>query len=309
MAVFGAVAQEFPARPVKITVPYPPGGGVDVLARQLAERLGVQWKQAVIVENRPGASTIIGTEAVVRSAPDGHNLLFTTDATVTSNPHLFVKLPFSPMHDLAPITQLASFDLMIVVNSSVPAKNFQELIAYAKSASQPLTYASFGEGSQAHIFYESLASKFGLKLSQIPYKGIAPSLQAVVSGEVQMALIGAGSSSEFVKSGKLRALAIARVTRSPLLPDVPTMAELGLKEIDPQPWFGLFAPAATPLAIRKKIWADISKVLADPINTDRMMTARGYELKLSSPEQFATYLPIDYVLHRNQIEMSGVKPQ
>lgn len=302
-----ASAQEFPSKTVKIVVPYPPGGGVDIFARSIAEELKVVWNHPVIVENRSGASTIIGASVVINSVPDGHTLLFTTDASITSNPHLFAKLPFDPMKDLAPITELALFDLMIVTHPSLPVSNLRELLAYASSTADPIPYSSFGNASQAHVFFEAFAKKFGVKLNHIPYRGMADSLQAAVAGDVKLSLLGAGASWEFVRAGKLRSLAIARSARNPLLPDVPTMDEVGLSDLDPKPWFGLFAPKGTPLELRTKIWSDISKVLANGAISQRLVADRGYVLKMSAPEAFEEDLKREWSFRRDQIRLSGVK--
>ena len=185
-----AVAQEFPSRLVRLVVPYPAGGGVDGLARPLAERLGRMWNQSVIIENKPGASTMIGGETVARAPADGYTLLFTSDSSITSNPHLFKKMPFDPIKDLVPVTQLIDLHQMVLVHPSVSAASMPELVALAKQKPNALNYGSYGIGSQPHLLFEMLRKETGAQIQQISYRGIAPAITATLAGEVQMTLGG-----------------------------------------------------------------------------------------------------------------------
>ena len=297
----------FPSKTVTIVVPYPAGGGVDILGRAMAERLSVIWGKPVVVENRPGASTIIGSQAVLNAAADGHTLLMTTDATITSNPHFFAKLPFDPLKDFAPVTKLATFDLMLLAHASVPVSNVEELLRHARERKDSLPFASFGNASQSHIFFAALGRSRKIELLHIPYAGIAPSLRAVVAGEVMLSMAGTGSASGFIQEGRIKALAIARPSRHPRLPNVPTFAEAGLGDVDPTPWFGVFTPAAVPLLLRTKIYEDISKVFADKAFEERFIEARGYISLVTPPAQFASELVSELAFRGKQIGLSGIK--
>ena len=228
-------AQEFPGKPVRIVVPYPPGGGVDGMARPIADRLSRLWNQPVVVENKPGASTIIGSDFVAKAAPDGLTLLLTSDSSITSNPHLYPKMPFDPVKDLAPVTQLIDLFQMVVAHPSVPARTMQELVELAKARPGTLNYGSYGSGSQPNLLFEALKAQTGVNIAHIPYKGIAPALTAAVAGEVQMTLGGTATSRGYFVAGRLKPLAIARQQRLPAMPDVPTLRESGFPDIDPRP--------------------------------------------------------------------------
>lgn len=309
IAPYVGAQTNFPSKLVTIVVPYPAGGGVDILGRAMAERLSTMWGKPVIIENKPGASTFIGTQAVVGAAPDGHTLLMTTDATVTSNPHFFAKLPYNATKDLAPVSQLATFDLMLLANPALGVSTVDELIRKARDSKEPIPYASFGNGSQSHVFFSALARSRNLNLLHVPYAGIAPSLRAVVAGEVMLSMAGTGTAFSFVTDGKLKPLAIARPSRHPRLPTVPTFKEAGLGDLDPTPWFGLFAPAGTPLPVREKIQSDIAKVLADKGFEEKFLESRGYIGLATTPAQFAEEINKEMTFRGKQIELSGVKIQ
>ena len=302
-------AQEFPARTVRIVVPYPPGGGVDGLARPLAERLSRLWNQPVLVENRAGAATMIGGDAVAKAAPDGHTLLLTSDSSITSNPHLYPKMPFDPMRDLAPVTQLIDLHQMVVAHPSVTANTLQELVALARAKPGALNYGSYGGGSQPHLLFEALKAQTGVQVAHIPYKGIAPALTAAIAGEVQLTLGGAATTRGHFQSGRLKPLAIARQERLALYPDVPTLREAGFPEIDPRPWFGVFAPAATPRAVVDKIRRDIAAVLAEPEFREREITGKGYTGVGSTPDEFAAFVRGDLETKGKLIRVSGAKAE
>jgi tripartite-type tricarboxylate transporter receptor subunit TctC len=299
-------AQEFPSQPVKLVVPYPPGGGVDGLARPIAERLSQTWGKPVIVENRPGASTIIGTESVVKAAPDGHTLLFTTDSTVTSNPHLFKTLSYDPLKDLVPVTQLIDLHQMVVVHPSVSASSIKELVALAKAKPGTLNYASYGNGSQPHLLYEMLKKETGVNIVQVPFKGIAPALTAVIAGETQMTLGGAATSAGHMKAGRLKALAISRPARLPSHPEVPTLVEAGFPGIDPRSWFGLFAPARTPSAIVERIQKATAAVIGAPDFKEKYIDAPGYTGVGQSPAEFAKFVADDMAYKKRLISVTGI---
>lgn len=305
----GVGAQDFPQRSVRIVVPYPPGGGVDGLARPLAERLGRAWNQPVVIDNRAGAATMIGGDAVAKSAPDGHTLLLTTDSSITSNPHLYAKMPFDPMRDLSPVTQLIDLHQMVVAHASVPASTLSELVALARSRAGTLNYGSYGSGSQPHLLFEALKAQTGITIAHIPYKGIAPALTAAIAGEVQLTLGGAATTRAHFQSGRLKPLAIARDQRLALYPDVPTLREAGFPDIDPKPWFGVFAPAATPRATVERIRRDIAAVLNEAEFREREITGKGYTGVGSTPEEFAAFIRADFEHKGRLIRVSGAKAE
>ena len=304
-----AQAQEFPSRPVRVVVPYPPGGGVDGMARPLADRLTKLWGQAVLVDNKAGAATQIGGDFVAKAAPDGYTLLLTTDQTITSNPHLYAKMPFDPLKDLAPVTQLIDLHQMVVAHPSVTANTMQELVVLARSRPGTLNYGSYGSGSQPHLLFEALKAQTGIQIAHIPYKGIAPALIAGIAGEVQLTLGGAATTRGHFQAGRLKPLAIARRERLALYPEVPTLREAGFADIDPQPWFGLFAPGATPRALIERIRKDVGSVLADAEFRDREVVGKGYTGVGSTPEEFAAFIRADFEYKGRLIRISGAKAE
>lgn len=305
--VTGALGQAYPSRSVRIIVPYPPGGGVDGMARPLADQLAKRWGQAVIVENKAGAATIIGAEFVAKSAPDGYTLLLTSESTITSNPHIYQNLPYDPVRDLAPITQLIGLPQMVVAHPSVAANSLEELVALAKANPGKLNYGSYGSGSQPHLLYEGLNAQAGIKLTHVPYKGIAPALQAALAGEVQLTMGGASVARGHIQAGKLKPLAIARQARLPLMPNVPTLREAGFPDIDPQSWFGLFATGGSPRESIDRIYADVAAIFSEPEFRDRHMLQRGFDPVLSAPEDFGRFIQADLKSKATLIRISGAK--
>src|SRR5919106_3146210 len=257
-------AHAWPTKPVRIVVAYPPGGGIDVLARQLADKLGPGWGQPVVVENKPGANTIVAADAVAKSPPDGYTVLMTTDATFSINPHLYGKLPFDTQRDFIPVTMLVLLHQLLVAHPSLPANTLQELISLAKTKPGSINYASYGSGSQPHLAGEMLKNKAGIDLVHVPYKGISLAVPAVIAGEVQLTFAGIATSSGPLKAGRIKALAIGGARRSPLLPEVPTFAELGYPEVETHAWFGLFVPAGSPGPAVGRIYQDVKKLLNEP---------------------------------------------
>jgi len=298
------MAQDFPKQMVRMIVPYPAGGGVDGLARAVADSLGRKWGQSVIIDNRPGASTMIGGEYVARAPADGTPLLFTSDSSITSNPFLFRKMSFDPIKDLAPITQLADLHQMVLVHPSVQANTLQELVALAKAKPGALNYASYGNGSQPHLLFEALKKQADIQIVQVPFRGIAPALQAVIAGDVQMTL-GGPAALGMLEAKQLKALAIGRKQRLPALPDVPTLAEAGYPEVDPLSWFGLFAPATTPPAIIDRIQKDVAATMADPDFNKRFVAGLGFTGVASTPQAFAQFIKDDLAIKERLIATSG----
>jgi tripartite-type tricarboxylate transporter receptor subunit TctC len=300
-------AHAWPTKPVRIVVAYPPGGGIDVMARQLAEKLTPAWGQTVVVENKPGANTIVATDAVAKS--DNHTILMTTDATFSINPHLYAKLPYDAQRDFIPVTMLVLLQQLLVAHPSLPANTIAELIALAKAKPGSVNYASYGSGSQPHLAGEMLKNKAGIDLVHVPYKGISLAVPAVIAGEVQLTFAGIATSTGPLKSGRIKALAIGGENRSPLFPQVPTFRELGYPEVETHAWFGLFLPAGSPREAVTRIHQDTRKILDDPDFRQKQLIDRGYEVVGSSPEQFAAYIRKDSESRARAVKISGAKAE
>jgi tripartite-type tricarboxylate transporter receptor subunit TctC len=301
-----ATAQDFPGKLVRLIVPYPPGGGVDGLARPIADRLGRAWGQTVLVENKPGASTMLGGAEVARAQADGHTLLFTTDSSITSNPHLFRKMTYDPIKELVPVTQLIDLHQLVLVNPKVAATSLAALVAFAKANPNTLDYGSYGIGSQPHLLFEMLRKEAGAHIMQVPFRGIAPAITAVIAGDVQMTLGGISVAAGHIQAGKLRPLAISRSTREKTLPDVPTLKEAGFPNIDPRSWFGLFAPAGTPPAVVARIQRDVAAVLNEPEFKARFIDTPGFTGVGSTPADFAKFVAEDFEYKRKLIAVTGI---
>jgi tripartite-type tricarboxylate transporter receptor subunit TctC len=306
--MFGPIvhAQEFPNHIVKIIVPYPAGGGVDGLARPIAERLGRLWGQSVIIENKPGASTMIGGAEVARATPDGHTLLFTSDSSITSNPHLFKKMLYDPIKELAPVTQLIDLHQFVLVHPSVSANTMKELVALAKERPNALNYGSYGKGSQPHLLFEMLRKETGAQIQQISYRGIAPAITAVLAGEVQMTLGSVAVAAGHIEGKRLKALAIGRQTRLPSHPEIPTLREAGFPDIEPRSWFGLLAPAGTPPSVVGKIQKDVAAILNEPDFKARFIDRAGHTGVGSSPKAFAKFIREDLDAKGRLIAAAGI---
>ena len=304
-----ALAQAWPSKPVRIVVAYPPGGGIDVMARQIAEKLTAAWGQPVVVENRPGANTIVATDAVAKSAADGYTVLMTTDATFSINPHLYAKLPFDTQKDFVPVTMLVLLQQLLVAHPSLPAGTLPELIALAKSRPGSINYASYGSGSQPHLSGEMLKYKAGIDLVHVPYKGISLAVPAVIAGEVQLTFAGIATSTAPLKSGRIKAIAIGGAQRSPLFPEVPTFAELGYPEVETHAWFGFFLPAGSPKEAVSRLYADTKKIVDDPEFRQKQLVERGYEPIGSAPDVFSEYIRKDRENRGRAVKISGAKAE
>jgi tripartite-type tricarboxylate transporter receptor subunit TctC len=302
----GAAAQDFPNRIVKLVVPYPAGGGVDNLARPLAEQLGKRWGQSVIIENKPGASTMIGGESVARAPADGYTLLFTSDSSITSNPFLFKKMTYDPAKELTPVTQLVDLHQMVLAHPSVPANTLKELVALAKEKPNTLNYGSYGIGSQPHLLFEMLRKETGAQIQQVSYRGIAPAVTAVLANEVQFTLGSLSVSAQHIEAGKMKPLAVSRPARLPSQPNVPTLKEAGFPDIDPRSWYGIFAPAGTPADVVTKISKDVAAVLADPAFKERYVDSLGYTGVGSTPQAFSAFIAVDMAYKKNLIAVTGI---
>jgi tripartite-type tricarboxylate transporter receptor subunit TctC len=304
-----AAAQGYPNKSIRIVVPYPPGGGIDLIARAIGNQLAQRWGQPIIIENKPGSGTIVAAENVARSAPDGYTLMLTTDSTLTINPHLYARLPYDPVKDFAPVTQLVLLNQLLLANANVAANTLGELITYARANPGKLNYASYGAGSQPHLAMEMLKNQAGIDIVHVPYKGIPQAVPAAIAGEVQLTFSGAASSIAHIKSGRLKALAIGGRTRLSLLPEVPTFAESGYPEIPSNAWFGLFAPAGTPREIVMKLNGEIIRMFKEPEFNQREVLAKGYELVANTPEEFAAFLAADSARNARAVRISGARAE
>jgi tripartite-type tricarboxylate transporter receptor subunit TctC len=309
LAAPAAHAQAYPNKPIRIVVPYPAGGGLDVMARLLGDRLGKRLGQPAVIENKPGAGTIIGADAVAKAAPDGYTLMITADTTVTLNQHLYTKLPYDPVKDFIPVTQLVQLNQLLVLNAEVPAQNLKELIAYAKANPGKLNYASYGSGTPPHLAMETLKNLAGISVTHVPYKGLPQAVPAVLAGEVQMTFSGAASSMAHIKSGRLRAIAIGGKSRLSIMPEVPTFTELGYPEVPASTWFGVFVPAGTPRDIVAKLHAGFKTLMTDPEFVQKEVVAKGYELSANSPEEFTALIAAEIVRNAKAVKISGAKAE
>jgi tripartite-type tricarboxylate transporter receptor subunit TctC len=276
-----------------------------MLARAMAQSLSEAWKQPVLVENRPGANQIIGVEAVAKSPADGYTLTFSDSASYVINPHLYKSLPYNSVRDFAPVVALARPSPVLVANVSLGANNFQELLALAKSKPGSLSYGSFGSGSYAHISMEHLKKLAGIDLIHVPFKGSAPALTALLSGQISLMLVNLGNVDAHVKSGKLKLLAAGTGKRLALAPQLPTIAESGVPGFEASTWWGMLAPINTPRDVIARINTDANKVLANPAFRDRYVTRHGLEPVGNTPEQFAALIKSDLDHWANLVKVSG----
>jgi tripartite-type tricarboxylate transporter receptor subunit TctC len=304
-----APAQEaYPSKPVRIIVPFAAGGVADLLPRIVGEKLTQKWGQPVVVENKVGAAGNIGMAEGARAAPDGYTLLLAPAGNLTVNPKLFPNLPFDTYRDLTPVTLLAQSPNVLVVHPSVPAKSFQELIAYAKANPGKLNFASPGEGSGAHLAGELLKIEAGIDATHVPYKGIAPAVNDLLGGQVQMMFAGISTVLQHVKAGKLVALAIASPKRNPQLPDVPTVSESGLPGFDVTSWYGIVVRAGTPPAIVQKVQRDMTEALQSAEVQSRL-AALGLEPVGDTPSEFDALIKAETKKWGAIVEKAGIKAQ
>jgi tripartite-type tricarboxylate transporter receptor subunit TctC len=303
LAAAGAAAQGYPAKPVKIIVPYPPGGPTDIVARVVAQKLSEQTGQQFVVDNRGGGGGNIGAEAVARSGADGYTLLVATTAHAI-NRTLFKNLGYDLKKDFAPISQLTAGPLVIVANPALPAKNVKELIAVAKARPGDLAFASSGNGQSTHLAAELFNTMAGTKMTHVPYKGSAPALTDTMGGQVSLFFDTMLSAMPHVRSGKLKALAVTSAARSPAAPDIPTVAESGLPGYEAIAWNGLLAPAGTPKEVIARLSAEVRKTLELPEIKERF-AAQGFAAAWSSPEQYAAFLDNEVDKWAKVVKVSG----
>jgi len=288
LASGAAMAQTYPSKPIRWIIPFPPGGAMDVMARALAPKMAESLGQPVITENRPGAGGNIGSEVVAKAPPDGHTILIVSIGQAV-NPSLYPKMPFDPIKDFAPVSLVAIVPNVLVVNPSVKASSIPELIALAKAQPGKLTYASAGNGTSIHLAGELFTSMAGVDLVHVPYKGSGPAVTDLLGGQVDLMFDSITSAKPHIQAGKLRALGVTSARRSQALPNVPTIAEAGLKGYDVSPWFAVFVPAKTPKPIVERLHGEITKALKLPDIQERF-AAIGAEPVGSTPEQLAAHL-------------------
>ena len=300
-----AAAQDFPGKPLRFVVPFPPGGSADILARTIGEKLAGALGQPVIVENKPGAGGIVGAEAVAKSAPDGHTLLF-ANTNIAINPSLYRSLPYDTAKAFAPVIQMVSVPNLLLVAEDVPANSVADLIGLAKASPGKLNYASAGNGTFPHLAVELFKHQAGISMTHIPYKGAAPALNALLAKEVQVLSNDLLNALPHVRAGKVKALAITGTVRSSAIPEIPTMAEAGLRDYAAVGWQGVMVPAGTPAAVVARLNAEIDKALKDPALRDRL-TAQGLQIAGGSVQQFADFVRRDTERWRGAVAASGAK--
>jgi tripartite-type tricarboxylate transporter receptor subunit TctC len=306
-AAGGAAAQTFPAKTVRLIVPFAPGGSTDITARIVAQKLGEAWKQQVLVDNRSGAGGNIGAEAVARAAPDGYTLLLATTGVMSINMFLYKTLTYDAARDLAPVTQIGSLPLILIVHPSLPAKSVKELIAIAKAKPGALTYASSGVGGATHMTAELFRAMAGVDIVHVPYKGSGQAMVDLVAGQVVVAFDQIVSSLPHVEAGKLRALAVTSGKRFESVAKLPTVAEAGVPGYEAVSWNGIAAPAATPAAILTRVQADTARVLQLPDIKDRF-SKDGIEPVGSTPEQFAAHVRSEREKWGKVVKTAGIQP-
>ena len=302
----GAYAQQYPGRPIRMIVPFPPSGSTDIMARVLAQKLTERLGQQVIVDNRGGAGGTIGMELAAKAPPDGYTLMMSTSITHTVGVSLYSKLPYNVLTDFAPITMAASVPLLVVVNPSVPARSVKELIALAKARPGQLNYASPGNGTSGHLAAEMFKSMAGVDVVHVPYKGGGPAVMDLIGGQVQMLILSAVATLPHVKSGKLRALALTSLTRSPDLPNIPTVSESGLPGYEVVLWYGVFAPAKTPKAIVTRLNQDVVRIMQSPEIGARLASEGGRPVG-NTPEQFQEIIKADVAKWAKIVKDAGIK--
>ena len=303
----GIAAQEYPSRPIRILVPQSPGASTDLTARVLAHRLNEAWKQAVVVDNRPGAGGITGTETVARAAPDGYTLMVVA-SSFSINPALHPKLPYDAIRDFTAIAQLSKFPNMMAAHPSAPVKTLQDVIALAKAKPGFLNYASAGSGTGTHMSAELLKQMTGIDIVHIPYKGGGPAMVATMGGQTQLIIGTSVGLLPHVRSGKLKAIGITSAKRSAAAPEIPTFAESGAPGYEHEPWNGLFGPAKMPRAVVTKVNGEVARLLRTP-DVRKVFEHEGADPVGNTPEEFAAVLKSEIAKWTKVVKTAGIKPE
>jgi tripartite-type tricarboxylate transporter receptor subunit TctC len=301
-----AFADAYPARPVTFVVPFPPGGGTDIAARVVAQKLTAMWGQSVVVENRAGAAGIVGTDVVAKAKPDGYTLLIANVGIPSINPVLYAKLPYNPDTAFAPISQICDLPFVLMATPSFPANTPKELVALAKAKPDTVTFASSGSGGSPHLTAEIFQQATGTRMMHVPYKGGGPAMTDLMAGHVNLLFASILEGSGHIKSGKLKALAVTSPKRSPALPDVPTLAEAGVKDCEISEWNALLAPAGTPPAVLERLHAEVAKIMRmDDIKAK--FADLGAEAIGSTPAEFATFLRAEMAKWAEVVKAANIK--
>jgi tripartite-type tricarboxylate transporter receptor subunit TctC len=306
-AAWPAGAQQYPNRPIRLIVPSTPGGSVDTLARTIGPKLTERWGQQVVVDNRSGAGGAIAGELVAKSPPDGYLLLLGTIASLATNISLQKKLPYDPVRDFAPVTLVATQNLMLVVHPSVPAKTVKELVRFAKSQPGKLSFASAGNGTGSHLSGELFKQVAGVDILHIPYKGVAPAMVDVISGQVAINFPSILSALPHVRSGRVRALAVTGAKRTRAAPELPTMQEAGIRDYESMTWYGIVAPAGTPQDIVAKLGSEVAAILRQPDIHERL-SKEGADPVGSTPQEFGRFMQSEIEKWRKVIRAAGIRP-
>jgi tripartite-type tricarboxylate transporter receptor subunit TctC len=298
----------YPSRPIRFIVPFTPGGSGDIFARPIAQKMSESMGQQVVVENRPGSGGVIGSEAAAKAAPDGYTMMMGLTANIAVNPSLYPKLPYDPLRDFAPVTLIAAAPYVLVVPPSLPARNVKELVALARAKPGELAYVSLGSGSMGHLSGELVASMAGVKLLHVPYKTLGQALTDMISGQVQLLFLGIASAKPHVSSGKLRAIAVSGAKRSPVMPQVPTVSESGVKGFDVTGWYGAFVPTGTPPEIIARLHKEIVRAISLPDVRERL-SAEGADLVGNSPREFDAFVRSELAKWAKVVKLSGAKAE
>src|SRR5258706_3618030 len=301
-----AVAQAYPSKPIRLVVPFPPGGSLDVVARAIGQKLTEAWGQPVVIDNRPGAGGNIGADLVAKSAPDGYTILEGALSTHAVNVSLYSKMPYDPVRDFAPITLVATTPNVLVLNPALPVNSVPELVAYAKAHPGALSFGSGSNGSAGHLAGELFKSDAHIDMVHIPYKGGAPALQALLAGDTQLMFDNLANSMQQVRAGKLKAVAVTTAKRSTLVPELPTLSETGLPGFDIYTWWGFMAPAGTPREIIAKWNAEITRILGTA-EMKAFFAQQGAEPAPTTPEQFEALIKSEITKYAKIVKESGAK--
>jgi len=305
LVVGNAFAQSYPDKPIRILIPYPPGGVLDAIFRPLAQLMTESIGQPIVLDNRPGGNTLIAMDLCAKAAADGYTICATSNDSMSLNPHLYKKLPYDTEKDFVGVANLLYVDEVIVAKAGAPFNSFREMIDYAKQKPGALNFASFGTGSSAHMILAWINTRAGVNIIHVPYKGGGPAVQATLAGEVDLTYMGTGALAPYIKAGRVKALAVTQKQRSSFLPDVPTMGEQGM-DFQLKPWIGVVAPAATPRPIITRLNAELVKVINHPKYREEVLVRNGFEPIGDTPEQFAQFMREDRRFGAVLVKNSGI---
>jgi tripartite-type tricarboxylate transporter receptor subunit TctC len=304
-----AQTSAFPNKVVRIVVPFPPGGGIDILIRAVAVELSGKWGQPVIIDNRPGGGTLIGADTVARATADGHTLLATVNQTMTSNRYLYKTLPYDPDKSFMPIIEMVESEQLILAHSAVPARDLKEFVTVARREPAKYPYGSFGQGTQPHLLFALMNKQEGLDLTHVPYKGVAQLMTALAAGEVAVSTGSGSVAGGLMQTNRMKPLAITSKQRSALFPNVPTAQEQGYGYLNASIWYGLFAPAGTPARVIEKINADVRTILRDAMFAEKNATSRNLRVVAGTPQQFQAGIREEVGAVGEMVRAAEVKPE